>query len=257
MSKIHKLDIYQNAIDSLNVGIEMCEIALKDESKYKFSIILISNFMELLLKKLVEIQNPLLIFEKPYSDKIYKEKTITWLQALQILTNSGKIINKKLIDDLKKITDIRNEIIHYRFEYNVYEIDSIILSVIDGLRQLYIDISGNDIINDVTDKTKLFLDKIKDDYLNQLHKAQFNAKDEAMENKIIITDCSFCGECDTAVERDSNEIYCHFCEEIDYEEECTRCTVSFYISEMEYCGKNDYGDPIFFCDTCCFVMSKE
>jgi len=45
MNRIHKLNIYQNAIDSLNEGIEMCEKAIKDESKYKFSIILISNFV--------------------------------------------------------------------------------------------------------------------------------------------------------------------------------------------------------------------
>jgi len=257
MAKIHKLDIYQNAIDSLNFGIEMCEKAFEDESKYKFTIILISNFMELLLKRLVEIQNPLLIFEKPYSDKISKEKTITWSQSLQILTNSGKIINIKLIEDLRKLSNIRNEIMHYKFEYNAYEIDSIILTVIDGLRQLYLDISGNDLIKDVHESTKTILEKIKDDYLKQLHQAQFKAKDEAEENDMAVKDCNFCFESKTAVERINKEIYCYFCEETDREEMCTRCTVPCLISEMDYFGENEYGDPMYFCQYCSGLISGD
>lgn len=257
MARMHKLDVYQNAIDSLNVGIEMCEKAEKDVSKYKFSIILISNFMELLLKKLVEMQNPLLLFEKPYSDKINKEKTITWLQAIQILTNSGRIINKELIDDFKKITDIRNDIINYKFEYNVNEIYSIIVSVISGLHELYLEISGSDLINDVEENAKTFLDKITDNYFRQLHQAQLNAKNEAEEKNLNIMDCNFCGESGTAVERENEEIYCYFCEETDYEEECSRCTVPHLISEMEYFDENENGDPIFFCEDCSGLLDED
>jgi hypothetical protein len=47
MARIYSLNLYQNAVDSLNVGMEIYEKALEDESKYKFSIILISNFIEL------------------------------------------------------------------------------------------------------------------------------------------------------------------------------------------------------------------
>lgn len=257
MAKIHKLDIYQNAIDSLNEGIEMCEKALKDESKYKFSIILITNFMELILKRLVELENKLLIFDEPYSEKISKAKTITWSQAIQILTNSGKIINKKLIDDIKKITCIRNNIVHSKFEYNVYEIDSIILSVIDGLRQLYLVTSGEDLINDVQENTRAFLEKIKHDYLNQLHQAQFRAKDESEEKKLTVVDCNFCGESETAVAKENGETNCYFCEETDYEEECARCFTPYLISEMEYFGEDEFGAPMFFCQHCNGLLNED
>jgi len=202
------------------------------------------------------LQSPLLIFERPYSKKIYDEKTITWFQALQIIFNSGKKINEELISNLNKLSDIRNKIVHYKFEYNIFEIDSIILSVIDGLRQLYKDITDKDIINDVNDETKIFLNKIKDDYLNQLHQAQLKAKEEAEKNNFEVYSCSFCGEEDTAVENDDG-IYCYFCEETDYEEECSCCSEPYFISEMEYNGESDYGDPIFLCEQCCFVKSKE
>jgi len=255
MSRIYKLDIYQNAIDSLNEGIEMCKKALKDESKYKFSIILISNFVELLLKNLVELQSPLLIFEKPYEKK-YDDKTISWKQALQILINSRKTIKEELIIDLNKLNDIRNKIVHYKFEYNIYEIDSIIISVIDGLCQLYKDITDKNVNDDVNDETRTFLDRIKNDYLNQLHQAQFKAKEEAEENGIEVYSCSFCGEEDTAVENNEG-IYCYFCEETDYEEECSCCSVPCLISEMEYIGEDDYGNSIFLCENCSYTMSKE
>ena len=35
----------------------------------------------------VELQNPILCYEKPYSEKLSKEKTITWSQTYQILMN--------------------------------------------------------------------------------------------------------------------------------------------------------------------------
>jgi hypothetical protein len=202
------------------------------------------------------LQNPLLIFEKPYSEKKYDEKTISWVQALQILINSGKKIKKELIDDLKKLSDIRNKIVHYKFEYNIFEIDSIILSVIDGLCQLYKDITDKDVNDDVNDGTRTFLDSIKNDYLNQLHKAQLKAKEEAEKNDIDVYRCGFCGEEDTATECDDG-IYCYFCEETDYEEECSCCKKPCFISEMKYIDENDYGETIFYCESCCCVMSKE
>jgi hypothetical protein len=256
MAKIYSLNLYQNAIDSLNVGMEIYAKALDDETKYKFSVIIISNFMELLLKCMVEMQNPLLCYEEPYSTKISNAKTITWAQALQILTNSGIVINKKLINDIKRLTELRNKIIHFKFEYDVFEIDAIILSVIDGLRQLYKNISGEDFNNDVQENTKLLLQKIEGEYLSQLHQAQFNAKEEADKNDTVTTDCPFCGESNTAVEREEEEIYCYFCDESDYEVECARCTEAFKISEMEYFGENEYGDPLYFCEYCSSLLDE-
>jgi len=257
MSKIHSLDIYQNAIDSLNEGIEIYERALEDDSKYKFSVIIISNFMELLLKHMVELQNPLLIYEKPYSDKINKEKTITWTQAINILTNSGKIVNNKLIEDIKKLTDLRNNIIHFKFEYKAVEIDSIILSVIDGLCELFKNIIGKDIIIDVQENTKNILEKIKGDYLNELHQAQFNAKEESENDSLEILDCNYCYEEKTAVERHDGEIFCHFCGESDSLHECARCTCEYLTSDMEYFGETEDGFTLYLCDHCSGLLNED
>ena len=80
MAKEYGLNLYQNAIDSLNEGMHFYKKSLDDKSKYKFCIMIISNFMELMLKCIVEKQNPLLCYEKPYSNKLNKEKTVTWEQ---------------------------------------------------------------------------------------------------------------------------------------------------------------------------------
>ena len=257
MAKKHSLDLFQNAIDSLNEGLEIYEKALENESKYKFSIVIISNFMELLLKCMVEKYSPLLIYVEPYSSKISKAKTITWEQALQILTNSKVVIEKKLIEDIKRLTELRNNIIHYKFEYDVYEIDAIILSVVDGLRKLYKTIFGKDLIDIVNKNTKLLLEKIAGDYLSQLHQAQFNAKEEREENGCEIVDCPFCGESNTAIENPDGEKSCFFCEEIDFEVNCSRCTHPYMVSEMEYAGESECGDSLYFCDYCIDLMCKD
>jgi len=213
--------------------------------------------MELLLKHLVELENPLLIYEKPYSEKINKEKTITWTQAIQILTNSGKSIKSKLIEDIRKLTDLRNNIIHFKFEYKVVEIDSIILSVIDGLCELYRSITGRDIIGDVQENTKIILEKIKGDYLKELHQAQFSAEYEAENDSLEVMDCNYCFEEKTAIERHDGEIYCHFCEESDYEDECARCTCPYHISDMEYFGETEDGHTLYLCDHCSGLLNED
>jgi len=257
MNKKYSLNLYQNAIDSLNVGMEMYEKAIEDESKFKYSVILISNFMELLLKSMVEKQNPLLCYVEPYSNKICYEKTITWRQAIQILMNSGKIISKKLIDNIIKLTDLRNKIIHFKFEYVAVEIIPIILSVIDGLRQLYKDTSDKDFIEDVQKNTKVMIENIKGEYLRKLHQAQINAKYEADETGMDVNDCYLCGNTNTAVERYNKEIYCYLCNDIDYEANCSRCTETFRVSEMNFFGKNEYGDPMYFCNYCISLFDED
>jgi hypothetical protein len=254
MEKKYCLNLYDNAIDSLNVGMRIYNDSLEDKSMYKFCIIIISNFMELILKHMVKLQNPLLCFEKPHSSNINKEKTITWRQALQILTNSHIIIEKELIIVIERLSDIRNKIIHYKFEYTTSEIRAIIVWVIDGLRKLYTNVTKQDFIDDVFTDTKKSLEIIEDEYKKELHLAQANAEEENGEG-IFLDDCNFCGEIGTAVHREHDEIYCYFCEETDYEIECCRCTGRYKISEMEYFSEDENGDDLFLCQHCSGLLS--
>ena len=115
MSKEYSLDLVHNSIDSLNESVDYYKIAIDDESKYKFSIILLFHFNELMLKYFVELLNPLLCYAVPYSNKIEKEKTISWSQAIQILKNAGRTIDEKLKKQIYDLADLRNNIVHYKF----------------------------------------------------------------------------------------------------------------------------------------------
>lgn len=249
MAKEYSLDLYQNAIDSLNEGMSFYTESLSDASKYKFCIIIISNFMELMLKHMVEKQNPLLMFEKPYEKNI--KRTINYKQSIQILVNLDICVKKELTNDINTLYEIRNNIIHYKFEYNTTVIRSIIIKVIDGLRKLYNTVTKKDFICDVSEHTRNVFKKIEDDYSIELHLAQGEAEEEAIDEGLEIIDCGYCCESKTAVERTGNEIYCHYCKETDFFEECSRCTEKFKISEMEYFGINDYGYKLYFCESCC------
>jgi hypothetical protein len=257
MPKRYCLNLYENSIDSLNVGLKIYNDSLENEAMYKFCIIIISNFMELILKHLVELQNSLLCYEKPYSININKEKTITWRQALQILNNSGIIIDKELIIIIDKMADFRNEIVHYKFDYDTSEIRAIIVSVINRLRKLYNNVTKHDFINDVSTDTKELLETIDSEYKEQLHLAQANAEEEANKEGIFLDDCNFCGELGTAVNREQDKIYCYFCEETDYEIECCRCTEQYKISEMKYFGEAEDGDALFLCQHCSDLLDSD
>ena len=231
--------------------------SLQDESLYKFCIIIISNFTELILKHLVELQNPLLCLKKPHSINIDKERTITWKQTLIILNNSNIIIADELRIAIEKLSDLRNKIIHYKFEYNTSKIRAIIILVTNGLRKLYNNVTKHDFINDVSAETGELLEKIEGEHNEQLHLAQTDAKEEADENGTYIDDCNFCNELETAVRREEDEIYCYFCEETDYEIECCRCTELYRISEMYFSGESENGDDLFICQNCIDLFDSD
>jgi hypothetical protein len=217
LSKEYSLNLYQNSIDSLNEGLNLYNLSLIDESKYKFCIIIITHFMELMLKHLVELQNPLLCYEKPFSKSLEKEKTINWGEATQIIINSKNSITPELLIGFKELTNIRNTIVHYKFNFNTSEIRKSIICVINGLRRLYKNITTKDFFDDVLESTKEILKTIEGEYSQQVHLAQAEAKEESDETGKEICNCNICGEEETAIERENDEIYCYNCDEIDYD----------------------------------------
>jgi hypothetical protein len=262
MSKKYRLNLYENSIDSLNVGMRMYTDSLEDESMYKFSIIIISNFMELMLKHMVELKDPQLCFVKQNDLSANKKRTITWDRALHILSGSN-IPEEELgfFEELRlfaeKLSDIRNNIVHFEFEYDTSLIRSLIVMVVAKLRKLYNSVTKRDFIDDVSEDTKKILETIKDEYQIELHLAQTHAKEKANELETHYDDCNFCGESETAVLLEADEIYCYFCEETDYEIECCRCTELCKISKMECLCEVENGDDLYLCQSCSELLDSE
>ncbi|MBA4391322.1 MAG: hypothetical protein C0399_10345 [Syntrophus sp. (in: bacteria)] len=254
MSKDYRLELFQNAIDSLDESVEYYKISIEDESKYKFCIILLFHFMELILKHLVELQNPLLCYQKPFSKNIIKEKTITWGQAVQVLLNCNIIIDDGTRKHLKNLANLRNDIIHYKFQYNTSEIRNLLINIFSDMREIYEKVTDKDFYIDTEDTTKILLDEIEGGYLKDLHLAQAEAKEVADGHEVYA--CNICGE-DQTVNINAGEYYCHFCGDTDSDKECVRCGQELRETELIKFGETNDGDSIFICENCNDDIEKE
>jgi len=107
--------IFENAIDSLRVGIEFYLNAKKGRP-LKFAILSIHNCVELFLKEKLYRYNPLLIYKN--IDKPIDEDSITVgiSETLGRLSNLGLKLTKDETSDIFALQKQRNRIEHYRFD---------------------------------------------------------------------------------------------------------------------------------------------
>ena len=98
----HKLDLLGNAVDSLNQGLKLY-IEGRDGTvgAYKFAVLHLSHYLELLFKHAVAEEHRLLIYKKPDSKSLSTEATIGLWGALNILRNVGHSFDEQLLKDLK------------------------------------------------------------------------------------------------------------------------------------------------------------
>lgn len=97
-----KLDLLANAIDSLREALEKFEQGSDQKVRaYKFSVLHLSHFLELLFKYHVSQSHPLLIYKNPFSKNIAKENTISLWDAIQFLKNEGADFSADFNKDLE------------------------------------------------------------------------------------------------------------------------------------------------------------
>ncbi len=109
-------EIYLNAVDSLQVGIDYF---MRDSSysTRKHAIMTIFHSIELLLKERLYRVNPLLIYRD--IDKPIKEDSITVgaREALNRLDNLGLGLHKQSREVIEKMQGRRNRIEHHRYDH--------------------------------------------------------------------------------------------------------------------------------------------
>jgi hypothetical protein len=133
----HKLDLLENAIDSLREALSKYEEGeIKGPSAYKFAVLHFSHFFELLFKHHVAQSHPLLIYKNPFSKKIEKENTIGLWEAVQFLKNEGVDISPDFDNDLAWIKKLRNDIEHYKFELDAIEVRTTLGRLIRATNEL-------------------------------------------------------------------------------------------------------------------------
>ncbi len=98
----HKLDLLENAIDSLNEALAKYKQAKAGDVKtYKFCVLHLSHFLELVLKHYVTLAHPLLIYKNPFAKKFDGESlTIGVQEAINFLLNEGRDLPDDFLSDL-------------------------------------------------------------------------------------------------------------------------------------------------------------
>lgn len=74
----HQLDLLDNALDSLAEALAKFEEGDAGELKaYKFAVLHMAHFIELVFKHHIAEKHPLLIYKEPFGQKLDRNKTIS------------------------------------------------------------------------------------------------------------------------------------------------------------------------------------
>jgi hypothetical protein len=119
--------IYENAIDSLRIGMEFF---LKEDgySSRKHAILTVFHAIELLLKERLAQTNPLLIYKNIDAKITHDAMTVGAREALTRLENLGLGIPAEEKRTIENIQRVRNRIEHHRYDHNEKEDDGVIAS---------------------------------------------------------------------------------------------------------------------------------
>lgn len=244
----HKLDIFDNAVDSLNEALRKYEEGEESGPRaYKFAVLHFAHFAELLFKYYVSKSHPLLIYKNPFSKKIDKENTIGLWDAIQFLRNEGRSISPELLKDLEWMKSLRNDIEHSRFEMDVKEVRRTLGRLIRATEELNAELNLIRLVDHIEPDLFDTYDTLADEYRAQLAHARSEASEESEDGEVF--DCGICGESATAVREDEG-YSCRFCGEIEELVQCFYCEETYRRADVSVW--NDEHPPAidYVCDSC-------
>jgi hypothetical protein len=124
--------IYENAIDSLQIGMEFFLREVSYSSR-KHAILTLFHAIELLLKERLAQTNPILIYKNIDLKITDDAQTVGVRESLARLENLRLRIpaeEKKIIENIQKV---RNRIEHHRYDHSEKEDDAIIAAEIHSV----------------------------------------------------------------------------------------------------------------------------
>lgn len=242
MSK-YELDLLENALDSLNEALAKFQLGRDgEENAYKFCILHLSHFLELLLKYYVTQAHPLLIYKNPFGKNLNDDSyTIGLPEAVQFLKNEGKEISKKFSDDLDWLKKLRNNIEHHKFSMNVNEVEETVGRLMNAVHEFNETHKNIDLSQYINNENYDVFHELANTYVGKLKKAEeavseaqkkaysgLRPKEYNLVNFQILT-CPECGNNTLISDKSSSTGYsCTFCENNDSDDievECGICGV--------------------------------
>lgn len=154
----HQLELLDNALDSLAEALAKFEEGDGGELKaYKFAVLHMAHFIELIFKHHIAQKHPLLIYKEPFSQRLDKNKTITLWEAVNFINNeAADTVSPEFRADLEWLKRLRNDIEHHTFTMDVsavrITIGRLFQSVLEFL-EIYSDVEVESHIPERTMKT--------------------------------------------------------------------------------------------------------
>jgi hypothetical protein len=243
----HKLDLYENALDSFNEALARFKEGTGGNVKaYKFAIQHLSHSIELLFKSHIAEIHPLLIYKNPFTQKpLDRESTIGLWDAVQFLKNSGDPIGKDFEADLIWLKKLRNEIEHSKFEMDVATARGTMGRLVESIRDFH-EHFDDELAAFVAKENLPLFEELSDEYKRSLGEAKAKATELSEDGETH--DCELCGERDTAIRVDG-VIKCEFCGESNVMIECCRCGGDELVSDATL-WNDEHGGPEYMCSSC-------
>lgn len=237
MTTTHELDLLENAIDSLAEALAKFEEGDDGEPKaYKFAVLHMAHFVELVFKHHIASKHPLLIYKEPFSAKVDRNKTITLWDAINFINNeAADTVSPALKKDLEWLKRLRNEIEHHKFKMEVSEVRATIgrlfRSVLEFLEG-HTDIELESLIPDsMIDTFKILSDEYEFKLRTALQRAEaFEAANSVDQHdpdaRPVRLDCESCGNPTFLQNTQSRSGYrCLFCANEDGENIPSSCDI--------------------------------
>jgi hypothetical protein len=234
--KALKLDLLENAIDSIIHGLEHYVKGKRNATNYKFAILHIAQGVELILKERLRQEHWVLIYDKV--EKPNKSRTIDFETAVARLQSICNISLAKHIDGLRRLRNARHEIEHYKVSLSEQEATALIGSNVPFLMEFLDNELGTTLQEHIRDKkTWLELLEIAEVFKKAIVKAREEiallcSRREEGEEYPRIVECPLCG-LEFLVIKDENDkkSKCLLCRHVSKLKECIRCHKLFSMGE--------------------------
>lgn len=251
---IHELDLLENALDSLSEALSKFEEGEHGDPKsYKFAVLHLAHFIELIFKHHVASKHELLIYKEPFSPKLNKEKTIGLWECINFINNeNSNTISPDLRKDLDWVKKLRNNIEHHKFTMDVAEVRVTLGRLFRSVMEFLNEHTAIDVKKYIPSHMKKSFEILSDEYAFSVQTAIKKADEIEKENPVDCMDpdaesnrfdCPECGHFTLVINNESSTGYCcTFCDNEDSDELpgcCDICGTPATQGELDYWPTED------------------
>lgn len=250
----HKLDLLENALDSLAEALSKYEEGENGDAKaYKFAVLHMSHFLELIFKYHVSQIHPLLIYKEPFSAKPDRTKTITLWDAVNFINNdSDQAFSKEFRSDLEWLKKLRNDIEHHKFEMDVTDVRNTLGRLFRSLVEFLDEYSELDLKASIPKDTWETFKVLSDEYefrlrdaikeADRIEDANYGDPSDPGPHTVRL-ECPDCGNYTLVIDEASDTGFrCTLCDNTESDEipaSCDICGAESTIGELDYWENED------------------